>query len=85
MAPLIPKAQSKYFEYLESKGLLPKKEDESEAEITTLEDDFDYDMADAEEYDLSEEPIESEHPMEYMSRDNRVPNSDFAKALRKSF
>jgi hypothetical protein len=110
MSPNKSNAKQKYFEYLESKGKLPKMRDQEfddatekasgysfGGEVEDEDDNFDYDMGHAEEFDSSGEPhtedeLEDRHPMEFMSRGGmvkkmsrggRAHNSSFAKALSR--
>lgn len=96
-------ARIRYFDYLEKKGKMPKPPQEDEMhgvddESIKPEDDFDYEMGHASDYDSSGEPhtdhdLEDERPMEFMSRGGmvkrmykggHVPNPRFAKALRRT-
>lgn len=82
--PFKSKAQQRYFQYLESKGKMPKKSvpglDEEMGHYAhggEVPESYDEEMGEAEEYDSSGEPhtedkFEDEQPMEYMSRGGRV-------------
>ncbi len=92
-------SRNRYFDYLEKQGKLPKREDEEMAfaeggEVPEL---FGISDSHHEEFDPSDEPS-SEDEIDYglpvvelnsrkskrMAMGGRVPNSSFARALRKA-
>lgn len=79
---LKPHAQKRYFEYLESKGKMPKKPEHDDAVMMAeggmVEDENpDEEQGEMDEFVSSGEPHtedehEDEHPMEYMAHGGRV-------------
>lgn len=89
---MVAPAKSRFFEYLEKSGALPKREERVE------EDEFEHEADDATDLDLSLDSdsdleTESEGPMEYMAlggrvrelaRERPVDRPSFVKALMRA-
>lgn len=70
-------ARSRYFEFLERQGKLPKREDELEL---SAEDDLE--LEDDAELEAAPE-IEDERPRVALERSGEVDRSEFVRALRR--
>lgn len=109
MEPRKSHIRKKYFDYLESKGKMPKASAQDPGDSDEFEhfshggmvedesDNYDYEMGHQSEYNSSGDPhtedkLEDEHPMEYMSNGGKVRRmakgglarpSGFIQAIRK--